>query len=81
MRMCSKCFSRRVVTVDAKCSDLCNISLRGKKVNGTPPADMGIGGGDYVSFSYCLDCGQIQGEFPLSETKLERFGEEAEDEV
>jgi hypothetical protein len=32
---------------------------------------MGIGGGDYVAFSYCLDCGQIQGDFPLPETGME----------
>ena len=33
--------------------------------------DMGIGGGDYTEFSYCLDCGQIQGRFPVPATKLQ----------
>jgi hypothetical protein len=37
------------------------------------PSDMGLGvGGNASTFDYCLDCGQIQGRFPLPETKLER---------
>ena len=34
-------------------------------------AHLGIGGGDYIEFSYCGDCGQIQGDFPLAPTKME----------
>jgi hypothetical protein len=33
--------------------------------DGYVPSKMGIGGGDYMEFSYCLDCGQIQGKFPV----------------
>jgi len=25
------------------------------------PGDLGIGGGDYISFSFCRSCGKIQG--------------------
>lgn len=32
---------------------------------------MNIGGGDYLVFAYCLDCGQMQGEWPLKKTELE----------
>lgn len=32
---------------------------------------MGIGGGDYVEFDYCLDCGQIQGTFPVPKHEIE----------
>lgn len=28
------------------------------------PSDLNIGGGDYLSFDVCLDCGQMQGEWP-----------------
>jgi hypothetical protein len=28
-------------------------------------SDIGIGGGDYVSFQYCGNCGQIVGKFPI----------------
>jgi len=46
--------------------------LSGHDYFGYVPRDMGIGGGDYVKFSYCADCGQIQGEFPV---KLEEIYE------
>jgi hypothetical protein len=39
---------------------------------GYVPDDMGIGGGDYVEFDYCLQCGQIQGRFPRGITSLEK---------
>jgi hypothetical protein len=32
---------------------------------------MNIGGGDYVDFKFCLDCGQINGDWPLPTTGLE----------
>jgi hypothetical protein len=44
--------------------------------HGYVPRDIGIGGGDYLKMSYCLDCGQIQGEFPLENTELETMGDE-----
>jgi hypothetical protein len=39
--------------------------------DGYVPNDLGIGGGDYIQFSYCMDCGKIQGSFPLPPSKLE----------
>ena len=72
---CQKCNSKRILDVNAKCSDLCHVTLNGKENDGYVPDDLGIGGGDYVEFKLCLDCGQIQGKFPLPKTELE----EAED--
>lgn len=78
---CQKCNSERVADVGAKCSDLCNVTLGKNEYPGYVPRDMGIGGGDYVDFSYCLDCGQIQGKWPLPETEIEQQeNEEDEDE-
>lgn len=73
---CRRCGGGRLAEICAKCSDLCSYSLANdgeKRGNGYVPGDMGIGGGDYVEFSLCLDCGQIQAEFPVPETELERF--------
>ena len=56
---CQRCKSENVNSVHAKCSDMCSIN------NDEPnyvPQDIKIGGGDYIKFSYCLDCGQIQGD-------------------
>jgi hypothetical protein len=76
--VCQKCKSERILSVNAKCSDLCNISINGQNKNGYVPHDLGIGGGDYVEFELCLDCGQIQGQFPLAKAELEEVPESDE---
>lgn len=68
---CKFCESKRVAHVSAKCSDLCYVEINSAESDDYVPGDMGIGGGDYVSFSYCLDCGKIQGQWPIKKTKLE----------
>ena len=74
---CQKCNSTRVASVYSHSRDCCNIQLNGKDNqhkdygNGYTPSDMGIGGGDDVEFEYCLDCGQMQGKFPIPKCKME----------
>ncbi len=56
----------------AKCSDCFvatykNGAITIKDYDGYVPYNMGIGGGDYIEAIYCLDCGQIQGKFPIEE--------------
>jgi hypothetical protein len=66
----------RIANAGGKCSDLFCVSIQVDANNvvdhdGYVPMDLGIGGGDYMEISYCLDCGQIQGTWPLSKTNLE----------
>mgnify|MGYP000394652036 CR=1 FL=1 len=69
---CHNCDSDRVLTVNAHCSDAFDASIKGKVYQGYVPNDIGIGRyGDDVTFSFCLSCGQMQGKFPLPETKIE----------
>jgi len=68
---CQKCGSDRIATVSSKCNDLCTVTIKEKESDTYVPEDMGIGGGSYTEFDYCLDCGQIKGEFPLKITELE----------
>lgn len=63
--MTCKCGSDRIIYVNVKCSDTCFVRYQGEDRDGYAPYDIGIGGGDYVHFNYCADCGTIQGEFPL----------------
>jgi hypothetical protein len=42
-----------------------------KQRDGYVPDDIGIGSGDYVDFNYCLQCGQIQDEFPKVASSIE----------
>ena len=63
---CQKCGSNEVARVNGKTSDMCTVSGPGA-LNGEPdyvPRGIGIGGGDYIEFSYCLTCGQMQGSWP-----------------
>ena len=81
-----RCGSKRQATVNAKCSDMCHVSVVDEKGSthqddGYVPRDMGIGGGDYIKFTYCLDCGSLFGDFPIEETELEMSdSEDDEDE-
>ena len=50
---------------------MCSVDLAGHHVDDYVPRDLGIGGGDNVQLAYCLDCGQIQREFPLLMAKME----------
>lgn len=70
--MCQYCGSRksRLAFVDAKCSDKCHFELyEGDKKTiesiGYPPDGYNIGDGDYVKFTFCIDCGRIQGKFSI----------------
>ncbi len=69
---CQTCLSNRVVQVSGKTGDMCTISLIGTVRSDYVPYDMG--GGDYLTFKYCLDCGQMQGKFPCGETDIEYGG-------
>lgn len=63
---CMSCHSERIISVMGKCSDLCHITYpHGHEHDGYVPDDLNIGGGDYMEFNFCADCGKIQGEFPI----------------
>jgi len=82
---CKNCGSKRLMAVNAKCSDLCNIQPphdEGDYTNGYVPDGLNIGGGDYVEFEVCLDCGTIQGVWPITPEAVAvacPMGEEEED--
>lgn len=77
---CTKCSSDQILEVCGKTSNRCCVSFNTKNSDGFSghhtydgyvPANLGIGRGDYIEFSCCLNCGQIQGEFPISKDHLE----------
>jgi len=72
MMKCSRCESERVAEVGGKCSDMFSAELGDSSHQGYVPDDLGIGGGDYLEFSFCLDCGQLQGKFPLPPAAIEK---------
>jgi hypothetical protein len=70
---CQRCESTRVASISGKCSDFCFTRIGDKEHDGYAPQDMGLKNdyGDYVAFSWCLDCGQIQAKFPVPRCELE----------
>jgi hypothetical protein len=93
MLRCQRCNTDRVLDIDAKTSDMCSVTSYSHfntenelfpnetfPHNGYVPSDIGLGGGDYLRFAYCLECGQIQGDFPLPKTEIESAGDEDEEE-
>jgi hypothetical protein len=66
------CKCERLMSVTAKCGDLCHIRAGKCEMNSYVPNHLGIGGGDYIRFDYCLDCGKIQGSFPISQETVEQ---------
>lgn len=69
---CQRCPSERVIQVTGKCSDCCGVYMDDSKMNGYVPDDLGIGGGDYIDFDLCLECGQLQGIFPRKTATIEK---------
>jgi hypothetical protein len=68
---CQRCSSPRLGRILARCSDMCSVDIASRHFHGYVPRDLGVGGGDDVNFDYCLNCGQIQGMFPLPTTEME----------
>jgi hypothetical protein len=63
---CQQCNSESIAYISAKCSDLFHMRYEDKVYNGYVIDNIGIGDdSNYVKMKYCLDCGQIQGEFPV----------------
>lgn len=88
MSKCQRCGSTRVMSAGGKVSDLFSGSILLKEpipdvtnyadYNGYVPEDIGIGGGDYLGFEYCLNCGQLKGKWPLPDTEMETKAPEEE---
>lgn len=81
MSICTKatCKSDRIISVSGKCADRFDAFIKGRLYEGYVPDDIGIGRyhGDFIILTFCLDCGQMQGDFPLATTKIEN-GQEGE---
>jgi hypothetical protein len=73
-----QCLSNRILSVMGKCSDMCVVEFNEREHEGYVPVDCGIGGGDYIEFNVCLDCGKIQGSFPREIPDFARDEDEEE---
>ena len=69
---CQNCMSDRMRSVGGKCSDLGFVQVNHLilEKDGYLPYDLNIGGGDYIELEVCLECGQLQGEWPLNDSAV-----------
>lgn len=68
---CDSCKSDRTMLLSAKASDMFSWSYAGRDGNGYAPGIENVCRGDYLEMSFCLDCGKIQGKFPVVSEDLE----------
>jgi hypothetical protein len=74
---CQNCDSERVVSVSAKCDeDSILVGLRDEEGQGELPDGIGIGAGQFLDMELCLDCGQMQGDYPAPPMTLELSNED-----
>jgi hypothetical protein len=69
------CKSDRIAFINGKTSDLCQFQYKDIDTDGYVPNGIVIGEGgwgDYINFHFCLDCGKIQGNFPVSDKEVEK---------
>jgi len=67
------CESQRIASVNGKTSDQCQFVYKDIDVDGYVPKGIVIGDeyGDYLEFEFCLDCGKLQGKFPISDEQVQ----------
>ncbi len=70
--MTCKCGSTRLMSVSGKCNDTTGVQVGhlGIEYCDYVPSHIGLGGGDYIRFKVCLDCGQLQNWNPVSDDDL-----------
>ena len=71
---CQKCKgTKKLYQVSAKCSDMYSHQhIGGKDYDGYVPDWIGEYG-DYVTFTICRHCGQVQGEWPGMDKNMNQF--------
>lgn len=73
---CQRCNSGRVLHASGKSSDLNSFSLGQIDIDEAYVlSDCNIGGGDYYILDLCLDCGQLQGKWPVPARDFEECDE------
>ena len=61
---CQECGAVAIVEVTGKISDMCHMRHLHRSYDGYVLRDMGVGEDDYLEFEFCVNCGQIQGDWP-----------------
>lgn len=66
MKTCITCKSNRIAEALGKVADCFSFEFQDISYDGYIPDCLGIGG-DNMEIEFCLDCGQLQGKFPITD--------------
>jgi hypothetical protein len=69
---CEHCGSRSILHVTGKTSDRCCVTYGKHRSDGYVPEDISIGGGDYLEFSLCMQCGRVQHFEPKTPSQIHK---------
>ena len=69
---CQRCNSDRILRISAKCSDLCFSKYKELEKDGYTPDLPFTEYGDYLSPTICMECGQVQGKFPVTDAQIRK---------
>jgi hypothetical protein len=71
---CDNCDSERVISIMAKCSDMCSVIAPWLDVDhqGYAPKLKGICGGDYINIDICVECGVVTSntDWPITNDEI-----------
>ena len=72
--LCQRCGSERILEISAKCSDLCctRVAHLDIEKDGYVPDFHFAEYGDYLQPTICLECGQVQGKFPITDAQVKK---------
>lgn len=70
MYQCKRCNSDSILHFSSKTSDRFHAEFKGMEHGGYVLSGLSIGSGDYIEIDACMQCGQIQGEFPVPDEKV-----------
>lgn len=70
--ICQVCLSERIASVYAHSKDLSSISYRGHTTDGYFQNIDNVCDGDDMDITVCLDCGQLQGKWPVKDPKFQQ---------
>jgi hypothetical protein len=62
---CDNCKSDRILSVSGKVSDSCYLQFEDETYEGYVPGKLNIGSDDYLDMEICMDCGKVQGKYPI----------------
>jgi hypothetical protein len=69
-KACVRCGEVRLAKAIGKTNDTFNLLADGKEYDGCVPRGLNLGGGDYFVVTICLECGQAQGDWPVTERQV-----------